>query len=290
MLSRLRAIDADPRTRTVLGTAIALLLMAGVIGLTGTAPAPTASARSVVGAAVARQLPDERAAAVKPVSAPAAAAPSEAVPDMVTVQGVGSVSGTPDVLLLSLSVNVRRSSVAAALDAANAATNKVIASLRKHGVAARDIRTTGLGVSTAYDYNNDKQTKVGYDARHSLTARLRGGSSKDGDTISAAATASGDDVSIEGLDFDLEGNDGMLVQARDRAFADAKAKAQQYAKLSGRSLGAVIGISEVSSTAPPPVYGGRSGAGTSTAMMPTPVEAGSQLVGVTVTVTWELRD
>jgi uncharacterized protein YggE len=79
------------------------------------------------------------------------------------------------------------------------------------------------------------------------------------------------------------------VQARDRAFADAKAKAQQYAKLSGRSLGAVIGISEVSSTAPPPVYGGRSGAGTSTAMMPTPVEAGSQLVGVTVTVTWELR-
>lgn len=50
--------------------------------------------------------------------------------------------------------------------------------------------------------------------------------------------------------FALEDND-QLVAARDQAFADARARARQYAELAGRELGALVSISGTMATPPP---------------------------------------
>src|SRR5689334_12630582 len=60
----------------------------------------------------------------------------------ITVSATGTVSGTPDTLNLSMGVSVTGGSVSTALAQANAAAEKVQASLRQHGVAAKDLQTS----------------------------------------------------------------------------------------------------------------------------------------------------
>ena len=69
--------------------------------------------------------------------------------------------------------------------------------------------------------------------------------------------------------------------ARTRAFSDAKDRAQQFADLSGMSLGKIISISETAEgTTPTPVPRAMAAA--------VPMEPGQQTVGFSVTVVWEL--
>ena len=75
-----------------------------------------------------------------------------------------------------------------------------------------------------------------------------------------------------------------MKDARTRAFDDAKDRAEQYAQLSGLTLGKVISISESAGTTPvpPPTPMPRA------AMEAVPLEPGQQSVGFSVTVIWEL--
>ena len=78
-----------------------------------------------------------------------------------------------------------------------------------------------------------------------------------------------------------------MKDARNRAFNDAKDRAEQYSELSGLDLGKVISISELpAGGAPPPAPMPR---GAMADAMAVPVEPGQQTVGFSVTVIWELR-
>jgi uncharacterized protein YggE len=76
----------------------------------------------------------------------------------------------------------------------------------------------------------------------------------------------------------------LVKDARARAFNDAKDRAEQYAQLSGLSLGKVITISEVAGSTPPvPMPMPRSAMAEAV-----PLSPGQQTVGFSVTVAWEL--
>jgi uncharacterized protein YggE len=84
--------------------------------------------------------------------------------------------------------------------------------------------------------------------------------------------------------FAIEDDTALLTEARKRAFADARAKAELYAREAGRPLGRVIKVSEVT---PGDVGSGgrdlRTGADS-----PVPIEPGRQRRAVSVTVEWAL--
>jgi uncharacterized protein YggE len=128
----------------------------------------------------------------------------------------------------------------------------------------------------------------GYDVLQTLAITLRSIADA-GATISDAAAAGGNATRINGVSFAIDDNTAVLNQARDAAFADAKAKAEQYAKLAGRSLGKVSVITEGSTDTGGgvvyPMYATRSQAAGS----PVPISAGSQQVTVTNTVVWQLN-
>jgi len=128
----------------------------------------------------------------------------------------------------------------------------------------------------------------GYEVMETVAVTIRNLTDA-GATISDAAAAGGDATRINGLSFAIDDNTAVLRQARDTAFADAKAKAEQYAKLAGRSLGKVSVITENSSGdgggVVYPMYAARSQAAGS----PVPISAGSQQVTVTNTVVWQLN-
>ena len=86
--------------------------------------------------------------------------------------------------------------------------------------------------------------------------------------------------------YSIEDDSQLVKDARTRAFDDAKDRADQYALLSGLTLGKVISISESAGTTPPippqptPMP--------HAAMEAVPLEPGQQSVSFSVTVIWEL--
>jgi uncharacterized protein YggE len=260
------------------------VLAAGVLTVAISGGSGPAGAARKPGSAAAPGGADAAAAFAK--GAPAADPSSSAGDTGITVSGVGRVLGTPDTMRLSLGVSVTDSDVSSALDKANKSIARVTSALKGKGVKSEDVQTSGLSVGQDYD-NNGKPKDYRVDEQMSVVLRDL---SKAGSAISAAVAAGGNDVRVNGLSVDLADTSALITKAREDAFNDAKAKAEQYAKLSGRSLGKVTSVSEQVSTEPTPLaYAAQDAAGSaSKALSDVPVSAGQTPVGVTITVVWSL--
>jgi uncharacterized protein YggE len=184
-------------------------------------------------------------------------------------------------------VESRGADVTAALGSANSTVTKVVAALKAKGVAARDIKTSGLSVQP--DYRYDKVQKlVGYIASESMSVKLRD-LAKAGAAVSAATEAGGNDVRIDGAALDLDSDSELIVSARADAFAEAKAKAEQYAKLAGRGLGPVSSVNENVSQTPVPMPYAAGAPAMDAKLADVPIQRGSQEVEVRVEVVWTLN-
>ncbi len=267
MTTNARTITVTPgRIATVVAVALGVLV-AYLLG-----SARTAGATSTVDAS-----------AVRTSGITTLAAATGSGPTGITVVGNGTVSGTPDTLVVSLSVNANAANVSSALGTANGTMAAVQKALRSRGVESKDLQTSNLSVQATY---NNKGTIDGYSVSEGLTATLRD-IGKAGDDISAAVAAGRNLVRVDGVSLDLKDDGPLLTKARDDAYADAKAKAEQYAHDAGRGLGAVVSISEqVQQAQPQPMYA--FGAALPAAVRSVPIAAGSQQVAVQVTVTFGL--
>ena len=208
--------------------------------------------------------------------------------DTVTVSGVGTVQGVPNQLTTTFDVHVTRSTVQDALNALATSVNRVLRTLDRSGIAKKLIQTSNLNINQHYD---SQGRPSGYDATESVVARIKP-LNHAGTAISHAATASGNDVSVDGMSFDVTDDDALLSQARSAAFADAKQRAKQYADLAGRSLGDVQKISETvqeTERVPGPYPYASAASGSVEALKAVPLQAGQQPVTVTVTVVWTIN-
>jgi uncharacterized protein YggE len=204
----------------------------------------------------------------------------------VTVSGSADVAGTPDTLRLDLSVVATAPTVSAALAKANGSAAAVQKSLLGDGVAKADLQTSGLSITPKYTYPKGGEPRVtGYSVSESLNAKLRD-LGRAGDAIGRAVGAGGNAVRVNGISLDLEDTGALVTKARDKAFADAKAKAEQYAKAAGRPLGDVESIAESVAT-PSPMAQSVSLASRAN-FSSVPVQPGSQEVRVTVTVVFTM--
>jgi uncharacterized protein YggE len=199
----------------------------------------------------------------------------------ITVIGSGSAAAAPDVLVLQLGAEVRHPNVSAALEQASAALSAMVARLRAAGVPDADLHTSGASVWS----QTDQQGRLaGHVANQQLTAKLRDLAAA-GNLVVEVVAAGGEAARLHGLAFAFDDDAALRAQAREQAFADARAKAGQYAELAGRALGPVRRVSEQSGQHRPmrmPF------AATATASMP--VEAGSQEITATVEVEWTFAD
>ncbi len=215
------------------------------------------------------------------IAAPAAASGSPTAAPGITVGGTGKVTGTPNTLRVDLGVSTHATNVSDALRSANSAATSVQKSLQEHGVADKDIQTSGLSIQPDYVYSKDQSKPNGYVVSESVTAVLHD-VDKAGGAIGAAADAGGNAIRVNSVSLDLENTSSFITNARSRAFDNAKAKAEQYAAAAGRSLGAVISIDETVTGPTPQAYDGRAYMAQATSAVP--IQAGSQDVAVSVTV------
>jgi uncharacterized protein YggE len=201
----------------------------------------------------------------------------------VVVDGSGEASGAPDVLRLTIGVISTGRDVSAAMDGANAQVKRIRASLATHKAKAEDVQTSDVSI-----YPTEIRRVRQYQVSEQLTAKLRNLSDA-GRAISDAVAAGGNGVTLNGVSFTLEDNEALLDNARDKAFADARRKAERYARLSGLNLGAVQLVAETVESPPVAFYDKRLAAAQSPgAISDVPLDPGSSQVNVRVTVRWAL--
>lgn len=205
----------------------------------------------------------------------------------IVMVGAGEVTAVPDQLSFGLSVQTKSPDVASALDDANATMRRIQSVLRGHGVARRDVQTSGLSIRPVYDYDGDGPAVItGYAVRESVGVLVRSlGDS--GEVIAAAVEAGGNAVRLHGLRLRVGDEEALLRAARDDAVAEATAKARQYAGATGQRLGDVLSLEEVGARRPGPVLLRSAPSALDAAgVSDVPIKAGSSKLGVTVRITW----
>jgi uncharacterized protein YggE len=223
-------------------------------------------------------------------AAPAAA--TEPRQRTLTMSGTGEGTAVPDQLSFDLAVTLLRPDLETALDDASRKMNQVLAALEGLGIQRGDVQTTGLSMYPVYDYHDyAPPTLRGYrvSQRASVLVReLKLG----GRAVSIAVSTGGNDVRASNIRLRVGDVDEVLAKARERAVADARAKAEQYAGAAGLDLGDVVTLHEVGPRARQAMERGylvEGQRGTADlANIPVPVRAGKDSTKVTVQVVWEV--
>ncbi|MEO8468714.1 MAG: SIMPL domain-containing protein [Chloroflexota bacterium] len=213
-----------------------------------------------------------------------AADPATTPEHTIAVSGTGRVVISPDIADLRLGVSITAKTVKAARTANATAMTAVIASLKKLGIAGKDIQTTTLSLQPVYDYsaNSSAPRLTGYSLSNGIAVTIRN-LDLVGDAIDGALGAGA--TTMDGVSFRVDDQVAAERQAREAAMAEAKSKAQTLATAAGVSIKGVASINETSAPIPYPMYYGAQ-AGAAVRDMATPVEPGTNEVTVTVAVVY----
>ncbi len=221
----------------------------------------------------------------------------------ITISGEGEMFAVPDIAEFTFSVTSLKPTVAAAQEDATTKMNAVSAYLKDAGIAEKDIRTTGYNIYPQYDYETvtcavgtycpgGRQVLRGYEVRQTTTVKVRD-TAKAGDLLAGVGTKGATEVSSLTFTFD----DPNMVQdeARNKAIADAKEKADVLAKQLGVHLVRVVSFNESTGGYPVPMYArdvayGMGGAENAVTQSKAPdISTGENKITSYVTVTYEIR-
>lgn len=213
-----------------------------------------------------------------------AADPATTPEHTISVTGVGTVVTSPDVADLRIGVSVSRPTVKAARADAAASMTKVLAALKKLGIADKDLQTTTLSLQPNYDYtNNGNPPRItGYTLSNGVAVTVRD-LDKIGDAIDDSLAAGA--TTLDSVSFRVDDPAKAQQQARVDAMAQAKANADTLAKAAGVAIVGVASISESSAPTPYPIFYGAA-KGAAAPDLATPVQVGTSDVTVTVSVAY----
>jgi uncharacterized protein YggE len=202
----------------------------------------------------------------------------------INVTGTGRVSVRPDLADLRLGVTVTAPAAKAAREQSAAVMSEVIASLKSLGIADRDLRTSIVSVSPAYDYssNSNPPRLTGYTFTNLVAAIIRD-VNQVGDAIDAALTAGA--TNVDQLAFRVEDPSDAQRRAREAAMAEARATAEELAGAAGVSITGVASITEGGAPIPYPMPLAEMATFKSRDAS-TPVEAGEHEISVNVVVSY----
>jgi uncharacterized protein YggE len=208
----------------------------------------------------------------------------------IAVNGTGSVTVVPDVGLVSVGVEVTRPTVADARAEAAGSIDAVRASLQQNGIEDKDIATQFFNIQPQYGSPQPVDAPgtpaiTGYTVTNTLNVKVR-----QLDTISAvvdgAVSAGGNAVRVNNVSFVVDQPERYQTEARNKAVADARAKAEQLAQLAGVELGNARAITEAPGSTP---IAARLAGVASQAAGDTSLSPGETEVRLTVNVVYDLK-
>jgi uncharacterized protein len=205
-----------------------------------------------------------------------------APPPAISVTGEANVSVAPDQAQIDGGVTSDAKTAREASDANNAAMGKVLLALKGAGIEEKDYQTSRLSLQPQYAPNRAGPSPVvGYRASNRVTVKIRD-VTKVANVIDVLVGAGATDIG--GIHFSVTQASKYLDEAREKAVADARRKAELYAKAAGATLGEAISITEEG--APTPIFRGKMATPMAAGA---PVAQGEETLSVTVHVSWAIK-
>jgi uncharacterized protein YggE len=212
------------------------------------------------------------------------------VPPAISVTGEGTVSVPPDLAQIDAGVASDGKTAREASEANNAAMGKVIQALKGAGIEDKDYQTSRLSLQPLYAQNragssvSGPPTVVGYRASNRVSIKLRD-VAKVASVIDTLVAAGANDIG--NINFTVTQASKLLDEAREKAVADARRKAEIYARAAGVTLGAPLSISEEG--APVPTFRAKALAVAPMAAGAPPVAQGEETLSITISMTWAIK-
>ena len=160
---------------------------------------------------------------------------------------------------------------------------KVLLALKGAGIEEKDFQTSRLSLQPQYPPNPNRTgpaTISGYRAGNHVTIKVRD-VTKIASLIDVLVGAGANEIG--GITFVVSQASKLLDEAREKAVADARRKAEIYARAAGVTLGEPLSISEEGSSVP--LFRGKMAA----PMAAAPVAQGEETLSVTVNVSWAIK-
>jgi hypothetical protein len=179
----------------------------------------------------------------------ATAALAQQAPATLTLSAEAEVQAAPDIADIGAGVVTQAADAGSALAANSAQMTRVVAALRKAGIADRDIQTAGLTLQPQYRYEqNQPPVLTGFQAANRVQVTLRDlkGSGKVIDTLVKEGANQ-----LDGPVFRVANPDPLMDRARTEAVAKARARATLYAGAAGLRVKRITSISEGFEQRPP---------------------------------------
>jgi uncharacterized protein YggE len=206
-------------------------------------------------------------------------------PPAISVTGEANVSVAPDQAQIDGGVTSDAKTAREASDANNAAMGKVLLALKGAGIEEKDYQTSRLSLQPQFATPSKVAERgpgiVSFRASNRVTVKVRDVTKVAG-IIDALVGAGANDIG--GISFTVTRASKHLDEAREKAIADARRKAEIYAKAAGVTLGEPISISEEG--APVPIFRGKVAAPMAAGA---PVAQGEETLSVTVSVSWAIK-
>lgn len=195
----------------------------------------------------------------------------------VRATGTGAATAVPDAATVQLAVTHRADHLAAALAGVESARAEVVAVAHGH-VPPRAVGSTGLSLWPEHD---ESGRVVGHSARHGLRITCPGLGAAGALVAALAGTAAGRLV-VEAVTPEVADPAPAQDEARAAAFAEARRRAAQLARLAGGELGEVLHVVDGSASDGP-------GARMALKAAEAHLEPGETTVRAVVTVEFALR-
>ncbi|UPJ50039.1 SIMPL domain-containing protein [Bradyrhizobium sp. 200] len=206
-------------------------------------------------------------------------------PPAISVIGEANVSVAPDQAQIDGGVTSDAKTAREAAEANNAAMGKVLLALKGAGIEGKDYQTSRLSLQPQFATPSKAAERapgiVSFRASNRVTVKIRD-VTKVANVIDVLVGAGANEIG--GINFTVTQPSKHLDEAREKAIADARRKAEIYARAAGVTLGEPISISEEG--APVPLYRGKMAAPMAAGA---PVAQGEETLSVTVGVTWAIK-
>ncbi len=202
------------------------------------------------------------------------------------ISAVGEVSRVPDIAIISAGVVTRSTSATGAIQENADRMERVRAALKRAGIADRDIQTSSINLNPEYRYaENQPPALVGYTASNSVNVRFR--DIRNSGRILDALVAEGANQ-INGPTLTIDKPEAALDEARTKALAVGRARADLYARALGMRVVRLLSVSEGGGISPPqPMVMMQTRAESGSA--DSKIDPGEQQLSVTVAMSFELQ-
>ena len=166
------------------------------------------------------------------------------------INASGESRRVPDVAIISAGVVTRAPTAAAAIQENATRMERVLAALKRAGIAERDVQTSSINLNPEYRYaENQPPQLIAYQASNQVSIRFR--DIRNSGRILDALVAEGANQ-INGPTLTIDKPEEATDEARVEALSVGRARADLYARALGKRVVRLVAVSETGGYAAPP--------------------------------------